>query len=95
MPGKESHRPFSTRLSPETRAALQSLAQSMGLKEGDLGRMFIVQKLAEAESPHAPGVAELRSLAAIVIAALSDTIDLDEARQLVTQHLSPAEGVAS
>lgn len=84
---KPVNKPFSTRLSEEVRAALQALAQSKGLTESDLGRMFIVEKLADAKSDSRG--AEARTLAALVIAALSESIDFEQAQELVRQHLAP------
>jgi hypothetical protein len=89
MPPKADNRPFSTRLPDDVRAALQSLARAKGLTESDLGRMFIIEKLAEAKAGPGPNVAEGRTLAALVIAALSDSIDFEEAKELVARHLDP------
>lgn len=84
-----ANKPFSTRLPDDVRAELKSLAQSMGLTESDLGRMFIIDKLREAKA----GPSEARMLAALTIAALSDTIDLDQAKELVAYHLAPTAEV--
>lgn len=81
---KPTNKPFSTRLPDDIRAELQSLAKTKGITESDLGRMFIVEKLREASG----AVQEARTLAALTIAALSDTIDLDVANELVEQHLA-------
>jgi len=83
---KPVNKPFSTRLPEETRAALQSFAQEKGLTESDLGRMFIIEKLAEAKSDSRS--TEARTLAALIIAALSESIDFDQAEELVQQHLA-------
>lgn len=81
MTAKDANKPFSTRLPDAARARLQALARAKGLTEGDLGRMFILDGLA--------GAAEGRTLAAVVIAALSPTIVFAEAAELVAQHLAP------
>jgi len=82
----EDNKPFSTRLPGDARAKIRALAKLKGLKEGDIGRMFILEKLAEAESsPRERG--EMRECTALTIAALSDSIDLEQARELVAQHL--------
>ena len=47
---KPVNKPFSTRLPDDVRESLQRLAHSKGLTESDLGRMFIIEKLAEAKS---------------------------------------------
>lgn len=85
MTAKPTGKPFSTRLPDDVRAQLQALARAKGLTESDLGRMFIVEGLAGAKA----GPAEGRTLAALVIAALSPTIDLDQATELVARHLAP------
>jgi hypothetical protein len=90
---KSVNKPFSTRLPEDIRAALQALAQEKGLTESDLGRMFIIEKLAEAKSLSRNS--EGRTLAALIIAALSETIDLDQAQELVEQHLAPKDQVTS
>lgn len=84
---KPVNKPFSTRLPEEIRTALRSLAESKGLTEADLGRMFIIEKLKE--------VNEGRSLAALIIAALSDEYDTDQAEDLITQYLATKATVAS
>jgi antitoxin component of RelBE/YafQ-DinJ toxin-antitoxin module len=91
MPPKEPNKPFSTRLPDDVRAELKALAQSTGLTESDLGRMFIIDKLREAKA----GPSEARMLAALTIAALSETIDLDQAKELVAHHLSPEPPVST
>jgi antitoxin component of RelBE/YafQ-DinJ toxin-antitoxin module len=89
---KPVNKPFSTRLPDEVRAALQARAQAIGVTESDLGRMFIIEKLAEAKTD--PLSVEARSLAALTIAALSETIDLDQAEELVRQHLAQKASVS-
>lgn len=89
MTAKSDNKPFSTRLPPEWRTALQEIARSKGMTEGELARMFLVEKICEAKSGFAAISAEQRSLAAIIIAALSDSIELDEARELVEKHRVP------
>lgn len=84
---KPGNKPFSTRLPDDVRAALRSLAESKGLTEADLGRVFIIEKLKEAN--------EGRSLAALIIAALSDEYDTDQAEDLVAQYLANKATVAS
>ena len=84
MPPKTANKPFSTRLPDDVRAALQAFARSKGLTESGLGRMFL-DGLAGATG----GAPEGRALVALVIAALSDTIDFDQAKKLVAQHLAP------
>ena len=86
MTAKLQMKPFSTRLPDDVRASLQAKAASMGLTESDLGRMILIEKLAELESPLASLTKELRSYVALIIAALSDSIDLDQARDLVVQQ---------
>ena len=88
---KPVNKPFSMRLPDGIRAELQTLAQSKGLTESDLGRMLLIEKLAETKSG-AKG-AEGRTLAALVIAALSETIDFDQAQELVSQHVAPETAV--
>ena len=83
---KPVNKPFSTRLPEAIRTALQALAQEKGLSESDLGRMFIMEKLAEAKTASRSN--EVRTLAALIIAALSETIELDQAEELVEQHLA-------
>ena len=92
MAAKAQMKPFSTRLPDDVRAALQAKAQALGLTESDLGRMILIEKLSGAESPAAL-VNELRSLAALIIAANSDTIDLDQARELVAQNAASETAV--
>ncbi|MFO0847110.1 MAG: hypothetical protein U0871_00935 [Gemmataceae bacterium] len=82
MPAKAENKPFSTRLPDDARARLRAVARAKGLTESDLGRMFILDGLAGAR-------AEGRTLAALVIAALSPTLDFDQATDLVAQHLTP------
>ena len=84
---KPVNKPFSTRLPEEIRTALRSLAESKGLTEADLGRMFIIEKLKEVNAG--------RSLAALIIAALSDEYDTDQAEDLITQYLATKATVAS
>ena len=86
-----ANKPYSTRLPDDVRAELRALAKEKGLTESDLGRLFIIEKLAEAKAP--PPSAEARRLAAVVIAALSDTIDLDAATALVEEHAAAKGGV--
>ena len=88
MAAKTQMKPFSTRLPDDVRAALQAKAMALGLTESDLGRMILIEKLSGVESPAAALVNELRSLAALIIAANSDTIDLDQARELVAQYVA-------
>ena len=88
---KPVNKPFSMRLPDGIRAELQTLAQSKGLTESDLGRMLLIEKLAETKS--AGKSAEGRTLAALIIAALSETIDFDQARELVAQHVAPETAV--
>lgn len=88
-------KPFSTRLSDDVRQALQARAQALGLTESDVGRMFILQQLQANADPIEALRQEIRSLVALIIAALSDSIDLEQARDLVTDQLTPMpEGVA-
>jgi hypothetical protein len=87
MPAKPQMKPFSTRLPDDVREALQAKALALGLTESDLGRMILIERLMVSQSP--PLGDEFRSLAALIIAALSDSIDLDQARELVSQHVSP------
>ena len=93
MAAKTQMKPFSTRLPDGVRAALQAKAQALGLTESDLGRMILIEKLSGAESPAVALVNELRSLAALIIAANSDTIDLDQARELVAQNAASETAV--
>jgi hypothetical protein len=90
---KPVNKTFSTRLPEAIRVALQSLAQSKGLTESDLGRMFIIEKIEEAKSGSSN--AEARRLTALTIAALSETIDFDQAQELVEQHLTTEAPVVS
>ncbi len=92
MAAKTQMKPFSTRLPDDVRAALQAKAQALGLTESDLGRMILIEKLSGAESAVAL-VNELRSLAALIIAANSDTIDIDQARELVAQNAASETAV--
>ena len=89
MSTKQQMKPFSTRLPDEVRAALQTKAASLGLTESDLGRMILIEKLAERESPVVAFTKELRSMTTLIIAALSDSIDLEQATELVEQHANP------
>jgi len=89
MSTKQHMKPFSTRLPDEVRAALQAKAASLGLTESDLGRMILIEKLAESESPVIAFTKELRSMTTLIIAALSDSIDLEQATELVEQHANP------
>ena len=91
---KPVNKPFSTRLPDEVRAALQSLAKARGLTESDLGRMFLIEKLAESQHGFASLSAELRTLAALIIAALSETIEIDDARELVARQLATQPAVS-
>lgn len=84
---KPVNKPFSTRLPDAVRAALKARADSKGLTEADLGRMFIIEKLNETNEP--------RTLAALIIAALSNEIDLEHAKELVAQHLASEQAVPS
>ena len=93
MAAKPHMKPFSTRLPDDVRAALQAKALALGLTESDLGRMMLIETLSGVESPAAALVTELRSLAALIIAATSDTIDLDQARELVAQNAAPETAV--
>ena len=93
MATKTQMKPFSTRLPDDVRAALQAKATALGLTESDLGRMILIETLSGAEPPAAALVSELRSLAALIIAATSDTIDLDHARELVAQNAAPETAV--
>jgi len=86
-------KPFSTRLPDDARAALQAQATAKGLTESDLGRQFIIEKLTEATSLLASIRAETRANTALIIAALSETIDLDEARELVAEHVAAPDEV--
>jgi hypothetical protein len=81
--------PFSTRLPPSIRAALKALAAEKGLSEAELGRLFIVEKLHEAQSGFYRLAGLVRAATALAIAALSPTIELDEARAIVDEHLDP------
>jgi hypothetical protein len=90
---KPVNKPFSTRLPDDVRSSLRILAESKGLTESDLGRMFIVEKLAESKSGDPRQ--EARTLAALVIAALSETIDFDQAQELVRRHLADESPVVS
>lgn len=83
---KPVNKPFSTRLPVEIRTALKAHADSKGLSEADLGRMFIIEKLKE--------VNEGRSLTALIIAALSDKYGIEEAKELVAQHLASDQEVS-
>lgn len=87
------NKPFSTRLSDDHREALQARAKALGLTESELGRMFILQQLQGTADPIEDLRAELRLLVALVIAALSDSIELDQARVLVADHLPPKHEV--
>ena len=86
-------KPFSTRLDDGVRAKLQAKAAALGITESDLARMFLIEKLAELESLQAVLVKEIRSNAALTIAANSDSIDLDQARELVARHAEQEAGV--
>jgi len=90
---KSVNKPFSTRLPEDIRAALQARAQEKGLTESDLGRLFIIEKLAETKA-HSQN-SEARTLAALIIAALSETIDLDQAQELIEQNLATKDQVTS
>jgi hypothetical protein len=83
------NKPFSTRLPDEVRAELQKQAHAKGLTESDLGRMYLVEKLHEASAN------EPRKLAAIVIAALSETITFEQATELIDQFFDTEGKVSS
>ncbi len=93
MATKTQMKPFSTRLPDDVRAALQAKSQALGLTESDLGRMILIENLSGVESSPAAFVNELRSLAALIIAANSDSIDLDQARELVAQYAASETAV--
>lgn len=86
MSAKPNMKPFSTRLPDDVRAALQARAQSLGITESDLGRMFIIEKLANEDSMVVQIINEIRSQNALNIAALSESFDLEQAHELVEQH---------
>ena len=94
MSAKNQMKPFSTRLPDSVRAALQAKADTMGVTESDLGRMILIEKFAEQESPVTAMTKEIRSMAALIIAALSDSIDLEQAAELVEQHANPDSTVS-
>lgn len=81
-------KPFSTRLSEDVRQALQARAKALGLTESDVGRMFIMQQLHGGADPVETLRQELRLLTALVIAALSDSIEIEQARDLVADQLT-------
>ena len=95
MAAKSQMKPFSTRLPDDVRASLQAKAVALGLTESDLGRMIIIESLSEVKSPVPVLTNEVRSLAALIIAALSDSIDLEQARELVEQNSSSESPVVS
>lgn len=95
MSSATQNKPFSTRLSDDIRTALSEKAKAMGLTESDLARMFIAQKLNEPDVSIASVLTEMRALTALVIAALSETIDLDQARELLDQHMAANPKVTS
>jgi hypothetical protein len=76
---KPINKPFSTRLPDEVRAALRTLADSKGLSEADLGRMFIIEKLDEYRASVVLPKEFIRRCHAISIAALSEQLDYVEA----------------
>jgi hypothetical protein len=84
---KTENKPFSTRLPDSVRAELQVLAKAKGLTESDLGRMFIIEKLQEANG--ASRAEEARTIAAVIIAALTDKFNFEDAKQLVRENLDP------
>jgi antitoxin component of RelBE/YafQ-DinJ toxin-antitoxin module len=89
MPKNASKTLVSLRLPVDVRAAFQARAEALGITESELGRRMIMEKLAApATEPPAGSNSEPRALAAIIIAALSTTIELDEARQLIEEHLN-------
>ena len=93
---KSASKPFSIRLPDEVRAKLQERATAIGTTESDFVRMLILHELAEAKSPPTtqPSM-ESRELTALTIAALSDTIEIDEARELVDHFLNSDTQVTS
>ena len=90
---KPVNKPFSMRLPEETRAELQTLAQSKGLTESDLGRMFIVEKLAEHQSSALVPLDYIRRCHAVNIAANSDQLDYVDALELLSQYLDSSTQV--
>jgi hypothetical protein len=86
---KPTHKPYSMRLPPEIRELLQSQAAAKGLSESEYGRMLLIEKLQDSTTNPAALIAEIRSIAAVVIAALSETIELTEARELIAEHTAP------
>lgn len=87
----EKTRPFSVRLPDELRAELGRRAAALGLTEGELGRLLLAQQLRGSAVTPADVRHEVRALAALVIAALSESIDLPQATALVADHLTPSE----
>ncbi|MFO0936216.1 MAG: hypothetical protein U0798_06850 [Gemmataceae bacterium] len=95
MASHDPTRPFSIRLVDDHHKFLESRAKRLGVTKSDLGRMIMVEKIAEWKGLTPSSSAEARTLTAITIAALSDTIDLDQAHQLVAEHLTPDASVPS
>ena len=88
-------KPFSMRLPKDLRALLRAEADAKGLSESDLARMILIENLNRASSNRGGALAEVRSLAALIIAALSKEIDLEQAAELVADHLASNQRVAS
>lgn len=87
------NKPFSTRLPDSIRVALKSLAESKGLSEADLGRMFIIEKLTEYQSGVLVPMDFIRRCHAVNIAALSEQLDYVEALEVMSQYLdAPVKG---
>lgn len=86
MPAAKT-RTVSVRLTEEQRQSLQADADKRGLDLGELGRMYLVEKIKEAEAPHAPVLKLMQSLTALIIASLSETIFIEDAKELVEQHI--------
>jgi len=91
MAADNKKKPFSVRLPEELRTKLEAHASGIGVPACDLVRNWIVSKL-EQTSPSADSVCEGRELASIIIAALSPTIDLETAREIISSHLSSKGG---
>ena len=85
--------PFAFRLPDEVRQRLEAEAARLGVKPGELARAWILERLDGPPVSVGRMREELTAVGAVLLAALSDQMDLDEARTLVRDHyLSPAGG---
>jgi ferric-dicitrate binding protein FerR (iron transport regulator) len=86
----EGSAPFSFRLSPTHRAALEARAKELGIPAAELVRGWVLAALADPLPLPDRLRADLLAVAAVVIAALSADLDLEDATVLLADHLTKA-----